>query len=190
MKTQLSKINQATLVLAAPAQSNGVMVSPGKYIDLSCSAPSLEQTIRSSIDQAMRVAGFKNNSARCEQLILDVVMDVRNYRAHPHHSYLGKKVTRHSFGTARPKNRNQELLRLRILSVLWYCWMLGTDTKPCVNSRRNPDTRFVIFVKAIGMWFGLGNVVKNLERYQSYRKATLSGQSYTQWTARASHQTP
>jgi hypothetical protein len=45
---------------------------------------------------------------------------------------------------------------------------------PVVNNRRNPDTQFVTFVKSLGVWFGLGNVVKNLERYQAYRKYALT----------------
>jgi hypothetical protein len=183
------KIVQAPLApsaVLAPTPPCGVMVSAGRYVNLSsqAQAQTLEQKMRKSIERAMRVARFKRHSARCEQLIIDALLDVRDYRVHPHHSYLGKKVTRHSFGTARPKNRNQELIRFRLLAVLWYCWMLGTDTEPRVNDRRNPDRPFVIFVKSIGVWFGLGNAVKNLERYQSYRKGVMNGKNYEQWLSR------
>jgi hypothetical protein len=41
------------------------------------------------------------------------------------------------------------------------------------NNRRNSDSPFVIFVKTLGAWFGLGNIVKNAERYQAYRKRNL-----------------
>ena len=35
---------------------------------------------------------------------------------------------------------------------------------------------FVVFVKSIAPWFGLGNVIKNLERFQGFRKQALQGE--------------
>ena len=47
--------------------------------------------------------------------------------------------------------------------------------------------QFVVFVKTLAPWFGLGNVVKNLERYQSYRKATMAGGDYRSWRQKVAH---
>ena len=153
--------------------SNGVMVSPGRFVNLSCVSLTLEQKIRASIDVAMRHAKFTRQCLRCENLILEALMEARQYRSTPHISYRGKKVTRQSFGTTRPNNRDQKKIRLYLLGMLWYCWVLGTETKPKINNRGNPDTPFVTFVKTLSVWFGLGNVVKNLEHYQAYRKFTF-----------------
>ena len=81
--------------------SNGVMVSPGRFVNLSCVSLTLEQKIRASIDVAMRHAKFTRQCLRCENLILEALMEARQYRSTPHISYRGKKVTRQSFGTTR-----------------------------------------------------------------------------------------
>jgi hypothetical protein len=152
----------------------GVMVSPGRYIDLSGSPLTLEQRMRASIQRAMRQGHFKYRSVRCEDMILECILTARHYREHPHVSFNGKKLTRLTFGTRRPNNRNQEGIRFYFLGMLWYVWFMGTGQKPVVNNRHNPDLPFVQFVKTIAPWFGLGNVIKNLERFQSYRSATLA----------------
>jgi hypothetical protein len=167
-----SNTHQIQPLRVTKLSSTGVMVSPGRMVNLSGAPLTLEQKMRKSIDQAMRAAKFTQHNLRCENLILEALMQARQYRSRPHHSYQGKKVTRLSFGTSRPNNRNQELIRIYLLGMLWYCWVLGTNKKPKVNNRHNPDTPFVVFVKTLGAWFGLGNIVKNLERYQSYRKRT------------------
>jgi len=152
----------------------GVMVSPGRYVNLERGSLTLEQKMRASIDGAMRGAKFTHDCLRCENILVETILLARQYRLTPHYSYRGKKVTRQSFGTKRPNNRNQELIRFYLLSKLWHCYLLGTRSVPVVNNRRNPDTQFVTFVKSLGVWFGLGNVVKNLERYQAYRKYALT----------------
>ena len=163
-------------------RSIGVMVSPGRYVNLANSrALSHEQRVRLTIDRAIRKAKFKHHALRCENLIYEALQLAIDYRKNPHASYRCKKVTRTSFGTARPNTRNQEGIRMYWISALWSAWVLGTDEIPKVNNRRNPDTAFVNFVKEISSWFGLGNIVKNLERYQSYRRATLQGLDYLDW---------
>lgn len=151
----------------------GVMVSPGRFVNLSGAPPSVEQMIRAGIDNAMRKARFTRHAMRCEEILVEALRDAWGYRLQPHHSYRGKKVTRLSFGGARPNDRDQEMIRMYLLARLWYCWMLGVGKKPTVNNRPNPDTPFVLFVKDVSPCFGLGNVVKNLERYQAYRKRNL-----------------
>ena len=81
-----------------------------------------------------------------------------------------------SYGTERPNDRNQEGIRFYLLGMLWYAWFIGTSEKPVTNNRKNPDSPFVTFVKSIAPWFGLGNVIKNLEGFQSFRKLTLNGE--------------
>ena len=171
MVTRLSARTQSLLAIKGP--SHGVMVSPGRYVNLSGGPFTLEQKMRASIHSAMRTAKFTQHCLHCEDLILQALSEARQYRITPHYSYRGKKVTRHSFGITRPNNRSQEPIRLYFIATLWYCWMLGTNTKTVVNNRRNPDSPFVTFVKTIGAWYGLGNVVKNLECYQAYRKRTF-----------------
>ena len=134
----------------------------------------IEQQVRQSIDSAIRSAGFTHDCLRCENLLLEALKNAWRYRLEPHQSYRGRKVTRRSFGTRRPNDRNQEAIRMYLLSQIRYCWMLGTRSNPTVNNRNYPDTPFVEFVKAIVPWFGLGNVIKNLERYQAYRKHNLA----------------
>jgi hypothetical protein len=125
---------------AIASPSTGVMVSPGRYVNLGGGPRTLEQKIRASIDGAMRCATFTQNCLRCENILVEAILLARQYRLTPHYSYRGKKVTRQSFGTKRPNNRNQELIRFYLLSKLWYCYFLGTGSKPEVNNRRNPDT--------------------------------------------------
>lgn len=163
----------ATCASQISSSSLGVMVSPGRMVNLSNTPPSLAQRIQSRIDLAMRRHGFKQNIQQCEDMIVDAIFVVRHYLAHPHHSYHGKKVTRHSFGTTRPKNRNQEGTRMYILAVLWRAWMLGTASMPKVNNRNYADTRFVKFAKEVTAIMVMGNVIKNLERYQSCRSTAF-----------------
>jgi hypothetical protein len=170
MATALLTRSMARKLISAKPSNRGIMVSPGRYINLSGAPLTIEQQMRLSIDGAIRAAGFTQHCLRCEELLLEALKDAWHYRLNPHESYLGKKVTRKSFGTKRPNDRNQELIRMYLLSRLWYCWMLGTGNKPVTNNRRNSDSPFVIFVKTLGAWFGLGNIVKNAERYQAYRK--------------------
>jgi hypothetical protein len=164
---------------AAPSQ--GVMVSPSRYVNLSSTPPTLEQRMRNDLDRAMRKAKFTHHTLLCENLLLEALFNARQYRSQPHHSYHGKKVTRISFGTLRPRDRDQEQIRLYLMGVIWRVWMLGTLHKPVVNNRRDADTPFVLFVKEVTAWYGLGNVIKNLERYQSYRRASLAGDSFSKW---------
>jgi hypothetical protein len=165
--------------LAAPSQ--GVMVSPSRYVNLSGAPPTLEQRMRNDLDRAMRKAKFTHHALLCENLLVEALLNARQYRSQPHHSYHGKKVTRNSFGTLRPRDRAQELIRLYLIGIIWRVWMRGTLHKPIVNNRRDPDTPFVLFVKDVTAWYGLGNVIKNLERYQSYRRASLAGNSFAKW---------
>jgi len=164
--------NQALPELSSQVPS-GIMVSPGRYVDLSGKPPTQEQRMRASIQRAIRQAHFKYRTARCEDMIYECILTARHYRKHPHVSFNGKKLTRLNFGTRRPNNRNQEGIRFYFLGMLWYAWFMGTGKKPVVNNRRKPDLPFVQFVKTIAPWFGLGNVIKNLERFQSYRCATF-----------------
>lgn len=157
-------------------QSSGVMVSPGRYVNLAKGPVTLEQRMRASIKAAMRKGKFKYRTARCENMIVECILTARHYRDNPHFSHAGKKVTRKSFGTARPNNRNQEGIRFYFIGMLWYAWVIGTGQKPMVNNRRHPDLPFVVFVKSIAPWFGLGNVIKNLERFQGFRKQALHGE--------------
>lgn len=173
MATPLLTRSIAKKFISQALPKHGIMVSPGRYINLSGGPILIEQQMRLSIDSAMRVARFTRHTLRCEELLLEALRDAWSYRLNPHHSYRGKKVTRLSFGAKRSNDRNQETIRLYLLSRIWYCWMLGTGAKPKVNNRCNPDTAFVIFAKAIAPWFGMGNVVKNLERYQAYRKRSM-----------------
>ena len=161
--------------------SHGVMVAPGRYINLAPRSGSLSQKIMQNIQSAMLLARFPSISLRDQRLLLAAILRSKDYRAHPHNSYLGKKVTRQSFGTGRPNNRDQEQIRQYLLGMMWYVWAKGTGNRPIVNARGNPDTPFVIFVKTLAPWFGMGNVIKNLERYQSYRKATMAGYDYCMW---------
>lgn len=158
---------------AGSSNSSGVMVSPGRFVNLSNGPITLNQQIESQVDMAMRRHGFMQNSLLCKDLMVDAIMTAQHYRANPYHSYQGKKVTRQSFGTVRPNNRNQEGIRMYLLAALWRAWMLGTNTKPTVNNRDYADTRFVKFVTDVAASMGMGNVIKNLERYQSYRIATF-----------------
>lgn len=173
MATSLLTRSMAKTFISQTSLNRAIMVSPGRYINLSGGPIPIEQQIRMSVNSAIRAARFTHHALRCEELLLEALSDAWNYRLNPHHSYRGKKVTRVSFGTKRPNDRDQEGIRLYLLSRIWYCWMLGTRTKPKVNNRCNPDTPFVVFVKAIAPWFGMGNVVKNLERYQAYRKRSM-----------------
>ena len=179
MATVMSSKQIYPISLGSPV--SGVMVSPGRCVNLSNSPPTLEQRMLQHLDQAIRKAQFTHHALLCENLLLEALLHAHHYRKHPHHSYHGKKVTRASFGTARPHDRDQEQIRMYLLGIIWYAWMRGTQTKPVINNRRDPDTPFVIFAKEVGWWFGLGNVVKNLERYQSYRKATFASKSFSQW---------
>lgn len=165
--------------------SHGVMVAPGKYVNLANpTAMTYEQRIRKSIDLAMRGAKFTRHALRCENRIFEAIQIAKDYRVNPHFSYKGTKVTRQSFGTSRPKDRNQEAIRMYVFASLWAAWVWGKGCIPKVNNRHNPDTAFVMFAKAICLLAGMGNVVKNLERYQSYRAATMRGLSYPAWQAR------
>ena len=179
MATVMSAKQIHPMGLVSPV--SGVMVSPGRCVNLSNAPPTLECRIRQHLDRAMRQAKFTHYASLCENVLFETLMNARQYRAQPHHSYQGKKVTRASFGAARSHDRDQEQIRMHLLGIIWYAWMRGTQTKPVINNRRDPDTPFVIFAKEVGWWFGLGNVVKNLERYQSYRKATFAGKSFSQW---------
>ena len=162
-------------------QSHGVMVAPGRYINLTPRSGSLSQRIMQSIQSAMLLARFPSGSLGDQRLLLGAILKAKDYRAHPHHSYQGKKVTRLSFGTGRSNKRDQEQIRQYLMGMMWYVWTKGTGTCPTVNARGNPDTPFVIFVKSLAPWFRMGNVIKNLERYQSYRKATMAGYDYRMW---------
>lgn len=173
MATSSLTPKEAKKFISQKPSNRGIMVSPGRYINLSSSPLSIEQKMRHSIDGAMRRAHFTQNCLLCEELLLEALRDAWHYRLVPHHSYRGKKVTRESFGTSRPKDRDQEPIRMYLLARIWYCWMLGIGIKPKVNNRRNPDTTFVIFVKTLAPWFGMGNIVKNLECYQAYRKRNI-----------------
>lgn len=173
MATSLLSRKQAKQFISQKPSHRGIMVSPGRYINLSGVPPSIEQKMRVSVDDAMRTAKFTQNCLRCEEILIETLRDAWSYRLVPYHSYQGKKVTRNSFGTKRPNDRDEELIRMYLLARIWYCWTIGVGVKPKVNNRRNPDTSFVIFVKAIALWFGMGNIVKNLERYQAYRKRYL-----------------
>jgi hypothetical protein len=165
---------QSTLVPTATVPK-GIMVSPGRYVNLAKGPATLEERMRASIKTTMRKARFQFRTARCEDMILECILTARHYREHPHFSHAGIKVTRLSFGTSRSNDRNQEGIRFYLIGMLWYAWVIGTGEKPIVNNRRNPDLPFVTFVKSIAPWFGLGNVIKNLERFQSFRKRTLQG---------------
>jgi hypothetical protein len=162
----------------------GIMVGPGRYVNLA--NPTMltyEQRVRGQIDRAMRAAKFTHHALRCEDRIYEAIQMARKYLVKPHHSYLGKKVTRQSFGTTRPNNRTQEAMRMLFIASLWAAWAWGKQALPKVNNRRNPDTDFVAFVKFLSPLICMGNVVKNLERYQSYRRATMRGLSYSAWQA-------
>lgn len=183
-KTAISNTTASnTTVSQSPAafkpvhsNSSGVMVSPGRYVNLARKPLTLEQRIRVSVKKTMRKARFKYRTARCEDMILEAILTARHYRENPHFSHAGKKVTRSTYGTERPNDRKQEGIRFYLLGMLWYAWIIGTGEKPVVNNRRNPDLPFVVFVKSIAPWFGLGNVIKNLECFQSFRKLTLQGE--------------
>lgn len=173
MATKKSSNSHATRSSTSSSNSSGVMVSPGRYVNLSNAPITLTQRIEQRVDMAMRRHGFIQNSLQCKDMVVDAILTARHYRANPHHSYHGVKVTRNSFGTARPNNRSQESLRMYLLAALWRAWMLGTNSKPKVNNRDYPDTRFVKFVTDVAVSLGMGNVIKNLERFQSYRSATF-----------------
>ena len=183
-KTAISNTTASnTTVSQSPAafkpvhsNSSGVMVSAGRYVNLARKPLTLEQRIRVSVKKTMRKARFKYRTARCEDMILEAILTARHYRENPHFSHAGKKVTRSTYGTERPNDRKQEGIRFYLLGMLWYAWIIGTGEKPVVNNRRNPDLPFVVFVKSIAPWFGLGNVIKNLECFQSFRKLTLQGE--------------
>ena len=179
MATVMSAKQTHPMGLGSPV--SGVMVSPGRCVNLSNAPPTLECRIRQHLDRAMRQAKFTHYASLCENVLFETLMNARQYRAQPHHSYQGKKVTRLSFGTARSNDRDQEQIRMHLLGMIWYVWSRGTRQKPIVNNRRDPDTPFVIFVKEVWLWYGFGNVIKYLERYQSYRKATFAEKSYQQW---------
>ncbi len=183
-KTAISKTTaRNTTVSQSPAafkpihsDSSSVMVSPGRYVNLAREPLTLEQRIRVSVQKTMRKARFKYRTARCEDMILEAILTARHYRDNPHFSHAGKKVTRSTYGTERPNDRKQEGIRFYLLGMLWYAWVIGNSEKPVINNRRNPDLPFVVFVKSIAPWFGLGNVIKNLECFQSFRKLTLQGE--------------
>lgn len=156
-------------------QPQGIQVSPGRYVNLGSSGATPEQRIRSAIDQAMRIAKFKKQCLLCENIIYEAIENAVDYRKNPHFSYAGKKVSRQTFGTTRPNSRNQEQIRMYLLAVFWRAWQIGKDEKPKVNNRKDADTDFVCFVKQLAVHFGLGNAIKNLEGFQSYRKRCLLG---------------
>lgn len=151
----------------------GIEVSPGRYVNLASNKPTHEQRIRSAIDQVMRTAKFKKHCQFCENIIYEAIENAIDYQKNPHFSYAGKKITRQTFGTTRPNNRDQEQIRMYLLAAFWRAWQIGKDEKPKVNNRKDTDTNFVHFVRQLAVHFGLGNIIKNLECFESYRKQCL-----------------
>ena len=170
MAAALLTRKRAKKFISEKSSYRGIMVGPGRYVDLSPNSNSIDQEIRLIIDGAMRTAKFTQNCLRCEELLLEALRDVWHYRLTPRHHYPGQDPKSPRKNSPLLRKQKQELIRMYLIARLWYCWMLGTGTQPVVNNRHNPQKPFVMFVKTLGAWCGLGNIVKNAERYQSYRK--------------------
>jgi len=141
MATVMSAKQIHPMGLVSPV--SGVMVSPGRCVNLSNAPPTLECRIRQHLDRAMRQAKFTHYASLCENVLFETLMNARQYRAQPHHSYQGKKVTRLSFGTARSNDRDQEQIRMHLLGMIWYVWSRGTRQKS------SPGTRTSFSVRAL-----------------------------------------
>jgi hypothetical protein len=161
-----------------------IEVSRGRVVDLSGEPQSELEVMKKRVRPIIRQFKFKRAELNAELRISEAILQCKDYRAHPYHSYAGKKVTRQSFGTARPAGRkDQELLRFYLIGILWSSWCEGQGKQPQVNNKGDDALPFVRFVQQIFLLMGFGKVIDHLERYQSYRKASLAGLSYQQWQA-------
>lgn len=159
-----------------------IEVSRGRYVNLSGEPLSPEELLKEKIRNIIFSSKFTHHALDAELRIARAITDCIDYRDNPYHSYQGKKVTRQSFGTSRPKGRkDQELLRFHLISVLWASWLEGAQKNPVVNNKGDPRTPFVEYVQQIFGLIEMGKVEQHLEEYQSYRQATFAGRTYTDW---------
>ena len=129
---------------------------------------------RLAVRNAIAGAKFAQNSQIAEDLLVRVIEEARDYRKTPHVSYDGKKLTRQSFGTARPKGRKDEtLIRALVIAALFRAWLLGTGKSPRINNKGYRATAFVVFAEPIMVMAGIGKVEEHLEQYRSFRKKAL-----------------
>ena len=130
--------------------------------------------LRQSVQAAIKSAKFQQNSQKAEDILVRAIEDTLDYRANPHASYKGKKVTRISFGTERPAGRKDEtLIRAIVISALFRAWLLGLGKSPRINNKGYRPSSFVVFAESILRIAGIGKVVDHLEQYRSYRKQAL-----------------
>jgi hypothetical protein len=129
---------------------------------------------RLAVQKVIAGAKFQQNSKQAEDILVRAIENARDYRANPHASYKGKKVTRDSFGTDRPKGRKDEtLIRAVVMSALFRSWLLGFGASPRINNKGYPASPFVIFAEPILRMAGIGKIEDHLEQYRSYRKKAL-----------------
>lgn len=129
---------------------------------------------RIGVQRAIADSKFRQNSKKAEDILVRAIDDALYYRANPHASYKGKKVTRSSFGTKRSKGRKDEtLIRAIVISALFQAWLLGFGNSPRINNKGYPASPFVIFAESILRLARIGKVEDHLEQYRSYRKKAL-----------------
>lgn len=131
-------------------------------------------TLRLDIRKALAESKFKNNLTKAEDILVRAIEDALFYRANPHASYKGKKVTRISFGTDRPKGRKDEtLIRAIVISALFQSWQLEFEKSPRINNKGYRASPFVIFAELIFRIANIGKVEDHLEEYRSFRKQAI-----------------
>jgi len=132
--------------------------------------------LRQFVRAAIKSARFPQNSKIAEDIVVEAIYLIRDYRKNPTKSYnKASKVTRQNHGTSRALGRkSEERLRFLLFSALFRAWYLGFGVKPKINNRYGKATPFVGFAEPILMHEGIGKTITHLEEYQSYRKQIIA----------------
>lgn len=87
-------VNAVTKVTALKlaTQSYGVMVAPGRYVNIAPGARSLSKRIMTNIQSAMLLANFRSCTLRDKHLLLIAILRAKHLRAHPHQSFKEKSL--------------------------------------------------------------------------------------------------
>ena len=93
----------------------------------------------------------------------------RKYKDHTG-NLISKPLPTHNAPIGR---HDQSEIRTVLISAICRAWIVGTNQKPTLNRKRDPDSAFMAFASYILAREGIGHIHPHLEEYWSRRKVEL-----------------
>lgn len=90
----------------------------------------------------------------------------RKYKDHTG-NLISKPLPSHNAPIGR---HDQTEIRTVLISAICRAWIVGTNQKPTLNRKRDPDSAFMAFASYILAREGIGHIHQRLEEYWSIRK--------------------